>query len=112
MSELSKKTCIPCEGGVLPLNKEEVAQMLTKIPGWTVDESGIKKISRLFEFKNYYHTLAFVNAVAWIAHQEDHHPDLEVGYKQCKVYYNTHAIEGLSENDFICASKVNDLLAK
>ena len=112
MSELSKKTCIPCEGGVLPMNKEQVAQMLQKIPGWQVDESGIKQISRVYEFKNYYHTMAFVNAIAWIAHQENHHPDLEVSYKQCKVYYNTHAIEGLSENDFICAAKVNDLLTK
>lgn len=67
-------------------------------------------IERTFTFKNYYHTLAFVNAVAWIAHQEDHHPELSFGYKQCRVRYTTHAVGGLSENDFICAAKVDRLL--
>jgi 4a-hydroxytetrahydrobiopterin dehydratase len=65
----------------------------------------------MFQFKNYYETMAFVNAVAWVAHREDHHPDLEVGYNKCTVRYSTHSVGGLSENDFICAAKVDSLLA-
>ena len=77
--------------------------------GWEEKEGGIVKT---FTFKNYYETMAFVNAVAFISHQEDHHPDIEVGYKTCKVRYFTHSIKGLSENDFICAAKVDALLKK
>ena len=66
-----------------------------------------KKISKRFSFKNFYKTMAFVNAVAWIANQENHHPDLEVGFNYCLVKYSTHAIDGLSKNDFICAAKVD-----
>lgn len=62
-----------------------------------------------FKFKNYYQTMAFVNAVAWLSHREDHHPDLAVGYNHCLVVYMTHAIQGLSENDFICAAKIDGL---
>ena len=69
------------------------------------------EIRRLFEFSNFHETMAFVNALAWIAHREDHHPDLEVGYRRCLVRYRTHAIGGLSENDFICAAKVERLTA-
>jgi 4a-hydroxytetrahydrobiopterin dehydratase len=67
-------------------------------------------IRREFRFKNFYETMAFVNAVAWISHREDHHPDLELGYNRCVVHYSTHAIGGLSENDFICAARVDALL--
>jgi 4a-hydroxytetrahydrobiopterin dehydratase len=67
-------------------------------------------IRREFRFKNFYETMAFVNAVAWISHREDHHPDLELGYNRCVVHYSTHAISGLSENDFICAARVDALL--
>jgi 4a-hydroxytetrahydrobiopterin dehydratase len=69
-----------------------------------------KSISRTFRFRNYYQTLAFVNALAWIAHGEDHHPDLEVGYNRCLVRYSTHTVNGLSENDFICAARIDALL--
>jgi 4a-hydroxytetrahydrobiopterin dehydratase len=67
-------------------------------------------IRREFRFKNFYETMAFVNAVAWISHREDHHPELELGYNRCVVHYSTHAIGGLSENDFICAARVDALL--
>jgi 4a-hydroxytetrahydrobiopterin dehydratase len=67
-------------------------------------------IRREFRFKNFYETMAFVNAVAWISHREDHHPDLELGYNHCVVHYSTHATGGLSENDFICAARVDALL--
>jgi 4a-hydroxytetrahydrobiopterin dehydratase len=104
--DLSQKKCKPCEGGTKPLNRVMVEGYLAGLPGW---EEVQGEIVKTFTFKNYYQTMAFVNAVAWIAHQEDHHPDLEVGYKTCKVKYTTHAIGGLSENDFICAAKVEQL---
>lgn len=110
MSELSSKRCVPCEGGVPPLSPDEVNELLAEVPGWSVSADG-KAISREFKFKNYWQTMAFVNAVAWVAHQEDHHPDLEVHYDRCLVRYSTHAIDGLSENDLICAAKVSGLLS-
>lgn len=109
MTELCEKRCLPCEGGVAPLTPEQLTTLLKRIPGWKLT-TGKTEIQRDFQFKNYYHTMAFVNAIAWMAHQENHHPDLEVGYNHCLVRYSTHAINGLSENDFICAAKVNGLL--
>jgi 4a-hydroxytetrahydrobiopterin dehydratase len=87
------------------MTAEAAAAMLRQVSGWELSETA-KEISRTFAFKNYYQTIAFVNALAWIAHREDHHPELEVGYNRCRVRYSTHAIGGLSENDFICAAKV------
>jgi 4a-hydroxytetrahydrobiopterin dehydratase len=72
--------------------------------------AGEDAIRKTFRFDDYHRTLAFVNAVAWIAHREDHHPDLEVGYNRCTVRYSTHDVGGLSENDFICAAKVDRLI--
>lgn len=111
MTDLTQKRCIPCEGGTQALTVAQARALLQQTPGWSLSENG-KEISRTFEFKNYYQTMAFVNALAWVAHQEDHHPDIEVGYKRCHVRYSTHAITGLSENDFICAAKVNALLGR
>lgn len=108
MTELTEKKCLPCEGGVAPLTQDEVNRYLDKIPGWNVSADA-KEISRKFAFPDYYHTMAFVNAIAWMAHEENHHPDLAVGYNYCHVRYNTHAIGGLSENDIICAAKINQL---
>lgn len=110
MSELTEKTCKPCEGGLAPLSRDEAMQMLKQVPGWTLNDAATE-IARTFEFKNYYQTMAFVNALAWVSHREDHHPDLEVSYKRCVVRYTTHAIGGLSENDLICAAKANALIA-
>ena len=108
MTDLTAKRCVPCEGGAVPMDDDASRDMLDRLNGWQLDESG-KEISRSFEFKNYYQTMAFVNALAWIAHREDHHPDLEVGYKRVRVRFSTHAIGGLSENDFICAAKIDAL---
>lgn len=108
MTDLTTQTCKPCEGGARPLNEAEARDLLGQANGWALNDEGTE-ISRTFQFKNYYHTLAFVNAVAWIVHRENHHPDLEVGYNQCRVRYSTHAIGGLSRNDFICAAKINSL---
>jgi len=105
---LKSRHCKPCEKGGIPLSAAEVERYLRELPGWEADSSAIGK---RFEFKNYYQTMAFVNAVAWIAHQEGHHPDLLVSYNACRVSYTTHAIGGLSDNDFICATKVDVLLA-
>lgn len=109
MSGLTQKTCKPCEGGVTPLNNQEASAMLAQLTGWELTADA-KSLQQAFRFKDYYHTMAFVNAVAWIAHQEDHHPDMEVSYNRCLIHYSTHAIGGLSENDFICAAKIDALL--
>lgn len=104
--DLTNKQCKPCEGGVPPLTQHEAASLLKQLDDWELKDNVISKI---FKFKNYYQVMAFVNAVAWMTHREDHHPDMTVGYNQCRVEYSTHAIGGLSENDFICAAKVDAL---
>ena len=107
-SDLAQKKCKSCEGGVSLLTPRESEQLLDQLKEWRLVDGVITKS---YEFKNYYQTMAFVNAVAWMAHREDHHPDMTVGYNRCKVDYSTHAIGGLSENDFICAAKVDALFA-
>lgn len=109
MTQLFVKHCIPCEGNTLPLAKDRINQLLRELPDWQLNETNTQ-IAKVFSFKNYYHTIAFVNAIAWMTHQENHHPVIEIGYNRCMVRYTTHAIKGLSENDFICASKVDNLL--
>ncbi len=111
MSDLAGKHCVPCEGGIQPLDRAEAERLRKKnlADGWEVSDDS-KEIVKDFRFKGYYKTMAFVNAVAWIANAEGHHPDLEVGYNHCLVRYTTHAIDGLSENDFICAMKIDALL--
>jgi 4a-hydroxytetrahydrobiopterin dehydratase len=106
MSELTAKKCKPCEGGVAPYTPTQVNEMLKQVKGWTIEEG---KLVKVYPFTNYYQTMAFVNALAWISHREDHHPDLLVGYNKCRVEYMTHAIGGLSENDFVCAAKCDQL---
>jgi 4a-hydroxytetrahydrobiopterin dehydratase len=105
-ADLAHKKCRPCEGGVSPLAPSEAGMLLGQLKGWQLDNNAICK---QYEFTDYYQTMAFVNAVAWMAHREDHHPDMRVGYNRCRVEYTTHAIGGLSENDFICAAKVDAL---
>jgi len=111
MSALLGKRCKPCEGGIPALGESDTKRLMQQVSGWSLDE-GVARISRSFQFKNYYETIAFVNAIAWISHGEDHHPDLEVGYNRCVVRFSTHAVNGLTENDFICAAKVNALLGE
>jgi len=106
MNDLNSKKCKPCEGGVAPLTADAAAGLLHQINEWHLHD---KQINKIFSFKNYYQTIAFVNAVAWISHQEDHHPDMAVSYNRCEITYTTHAIGGLSENDFICAAKIDKL---
>ena len=111
MTDLTQKSCKPCEGGAKALTRVDAEALLKQIPGWSLNPKATE-ISRTFEFKNFYETMAFANALAWIANREDHHPDLEIGYKRCHVRYSTHAIGGLSENDFICAAKINKLVGE
>lgn len=109
MNELVGKHCVPCEGGVAPLDAAASHHYLQKLSlGWQLDTDG-KAIHREYAFKNFYRTMSFVNAVAHIANIEDHHPDLEVGYNYCRIKLSTHAIGGLSANDFICAAKIDAL---
>ena len=109
--DLSNAHCEPCEGGVEPLSEAEANRYLEQLGDhWSLTEDG-KSISADFRFPGFNRTMGFVNAVAWIASSEGHHPDLEVGYGHCQVSYTTHAIGGLSSNDFICAVKIDRLLA-
>jgi 4a-hydroxytetrahydrobiopterin dehydratase len=109
MSELTEKHCKACEGGVKPLTRQEAEHLLKKLNGWELSPDNLE-IECTFAFKNYYHTMAFVNALAYVSNIENHHPDLEVSYNRCLVRYTTHAIGGLSENDFICAAKADALI--
>ncbi len=109
MNELSGKKCAPCEGGVAPLSRAEAAALCAELhPDWQL-AADAKRLQRAFKFKDFYRTMSFVNALAHIANLEDHHPDLEVGYDYCRVTYSTHSIRGLSQNDFICAAKIDRL---
>jgi 4a-hydroxytetrahydrobiopterin dehydratase len=107
MSELAARRCKPCEGGIAPLTAAEAQRLLAQISSaWRLMEDA-RAIRREFSFRDFYRTMSFVNALAHIANIEDHHPDLEVGYNYCHVTFTTHAIRGLSENDFVCAAKID-----
>jgi 4a-hydroxytetrahydrobiopterin dehydratase len=107
VSELAAKKCKPCEGGMPPLPAEEARALLRQLASsWRLSDDG-RAIRREFSFRDFYRTMSFVNALAHIANIEDHHPDLEVGYNYCRVVYTTHAVDGLSENDFVCAAKID-----
>ncbi len=109
MKELAERKCAPCEGGVPPLTEAQAKTLLGQLHGdWKIADD-FKSLRRSLAFKDFYRTMSFVNAVAHVANREDHHPDLSVGYNYCHIVYQTHSIGGLSENDFICAAKI-DLL--
>lgn len=109
-SDLSTKHCESCEGIGAALTPEQIKQLIPQLDkGWAV-ENNHTQVKKSFSFKNFYETMAFVNAIAWIANKENHHPDIEMGYNYCHVTFMTHALKGLSHNDFICASKIDKLL--
>lgn len=108
---LDQAHCLPLKGTEHKLGQARVAELLPQIPGWELVEEG-RALSKTFHFRNYYETMAFVNALAYIAHREDHHPDLGVHYNRAIVRYSTHDVDGLSENDFICAAKTDTLARK
>ena len=106
MNDLASRKCKPCEGGVCPYSPQESTELLKQLTGWSIEG---KKLVKMYTFANHYQAMAFVNALAWISHREDHHPVVQVGYSECRVEYWTHAIDGLSENDFVCAAKCDAL---
>jgi len=110
MGELTQRRCQPCDGKTAALTAARAQAMLQQHNlQWQLIEDG-KAIKREFKFKDFYRTMSFVNALAHIANIEDHHPDLEIGYNYCRVRYSTHAVNGLSDNDFICAAMIDQIL--
>ncbi len=107
MSNLSQKHCVPCEGGTLPLPENAIAEYSRNTPEWQVLDGG-KKIAREFKFKDFKAAMEFINKVAAIAEAEQHHPDIYIFYNLVKLELTTHAIGGLSENDFILAAKIDE----
>jgi 4a-hydroxytetrahydrobiopterin dehydratase len=107
MDDLKTQHCQPLEGHAA-FTAAQIQQHLAAATGWALVNGALQK---RYDFADYHHTMAFVNAVAWIAHAEDHHPDIHFGYNHCTVRYNTHSVGGISINDFICAAKVDALLA-
>ncbi len=106
---LRSRSCKPLAEDAKAISAEQAAELLGQLPGWAADGKAIEKH---FKFEDYHHTMTFVNAVAWIAHSQNHHPDLRVGFDHCDVRFSTHSVGGLSENDFICADKVEALLKR
>jgi 4a-hydroxytetrahydrobiopterin dehydratase len=107
MTNLLHRRCQALEGGE-PMNDAQIRSHLAEVNGWQLNDGAIEKT---FGFKNYHETIAFVNAMAWVCHTEDHHPELAVSYSRCVVRFNTHSVGGISINDFICAAKLNALVA-
>lgn len=109
-AELSSMKCKPCEGGMPPLTVDEAGKFLTQLSGWELVEGS--KIRKEFKFKNFLASLDFVNRVAKISEEEGHHPTILISYNRVKITCTTHAVGGLSENDFILAAKIDNLIAK
>ena len=110
-ADLANRRCKPCEGSTEPLRADQASDLLKALhPDWTLSDDGLE-IARHFSFPAYSRSLGFANAVAWIAIIEGHHPVLTVRYGSCDVAYTTHAIGGLSDNDFICAAKIDRMAA-
>ncbi|MEM1262543.1 MAG: 4a-hydroxytetrahydrobiopterin dehydratase [Pseudomonadota bacterium] len=108
---LAARRCVPCEGGVPPLTPEQCEELMRALdPAWQLDLT-VHRISRRFTFVGFNRPMGFVNAVAFIAQTEGHHPEMTIGYGFAEVSYRTYAIDGLSDNDFICAAKIDRLIA-
>jgi len=105
---LTAKTCVPCQGGIPPLDLENAQAMLAQTPGWSLTHNG-SRLERRFDFNNFAAALDFVNRVGVLAEQEGHHPDMHFGWGYATIVYYTHKIDGLHENDFIMAAKTNEL---
>lgn len=105
-NDLAGGTCQPLSGAGHRLDTSRLSELLPLLPGWEADG---KAIAKSFAFANYEATLAFVNAVACIAREQDHHPDIAFGYRHCRVAYATHSVGGISLNDLICAAKIEAL---
>ncbi|AUH64695.1 4a-hydroxytetrahydrobiopterin dehydratase [Paracoccus zhejiangensis] len=110
-NDLSQKTCEPCRGGIAPSSPEAVREMMTQLDaGWVLAEDGTK-ISRRFEFKGFAKAVEMANLAAWLGNKQGHHPDIAFGWGYCEVTFTTHEAGGLTENDFICAARLDVLVA-
>ena len=111
MDDLLKKKCVPCEGGVPPLDLSEIHKYQKKVDGWDIlkDDKEIFYLEKNFKFKDFLKSQSFVNKVGEISESEGHHPDIFFGWGYAKIKITTHAINGLSENDFILAAKINQI---
>jgi 4a-hydroxytetrahydrobiopterin dehydratase len=105
--ELVMRSCFPVPQGTPPLAGHDLEHLLSHADGWKISNG---RLSKVFQFPDHFQTMAFVNAVAWVSHREDHHPEMVVGYDTCALHYHTHTVDGLSENDFICAAKVDHMI--
>jgi 4a-hydroxytetrahydrobiopterin dehydratase len=112
MTDLTKKKCVPCEGGLIPFDVSEIHKYQKKVDGWDVikKENNIFFLFKKFNFKNFLDSQNFINNVGKISEDEEHHPDISFGWGYAEIKITTHAIEGLSENDFILASKIDQLI--
>ncbi len=109
MTRLMDRNCRACAPGTPALDTAAAGELLAQLAdGWTITGDG-RSLRRAFRFKDFHRVMGFANAVAWIANAEDHHPDLELGYDYCRIALSTHSIGGLSENDFICAARIDAL---
>ena len=113
MSDLLDKKCVPCEGGILPFDVSEIHKYQKKVDGWNVKTSEKKKyfLEKNFQFKNFKNSQNFINKVGEISEKENHHPDISFGWGYAKIVITTHAIDGLSENDFILAAKIDQIFS-
>ncbi len=111
MNKLLEKKCVPCEGGVVPFNISEIHKYQKMVDGWKIikDKKDIYFLEKQFSFKNFLDSQKFVNAVGNISEEEGHHPEITFGWGYAKINITTHAIEGLSENDFILAAKIDKI---
>lgn len=110
MTELATANCVPCEGGTPPLPPAEVARLLAEIPDWTLAGDG-QTIHRRFDFKGFAKPVEMANLAAWLGNKQGHHPDIRFGWGYCDVHFTTHAAGGLTRNDFICAARLDALVA-
>lgn len=110
-TKLTAKKCTPCQGGIPPFTREEAENYLTGAPGWELQDNA-SKLKRTFEFKNFMDALGFAYEVGDLCEEEGHHPDITIGWGYCRVVFQTHKINGLHENDFIMAAKVNKMSTK
>jgi len=108
--DLAALTCVPCRGGIPPLESPKISEMMSIVPRWTLKREGIDKIEKKFKFKNFKKAMVFVNKVADIANEQDHHPDIFIRWNEVTLTFYTHAIKGLHENDFIMAAKIEELI--
>ena len=110
VQHLAAQHCVPRRGAEHAIAGTQRDTLLAALPGWSLADAG-KAIAKEFRFEDFHRTIGFVNAIAFFANREDHHPDLEVGYNRCRVRWSTHDVGGLSMNDFVCAAKVEALFA-